>query len=534
MIKNRWFPIIVLLALLLAGCQPAAKSAEWYKDAVFYEIFVRSFNDSNGDGIGDFNGITAKLDYLNDGDPKTSDDLGVTGIWLMPIMPSPSYHGYDVTDYKAVNPQYGTMDDFKRLVKESHKRGIKVIIDLVINHTSSEHPWFLDSVKGVPEYKDYYVWEKTKLSSGGPLGSNPWHEAANGEYYYGVFWGGMPDLNYKNPAVTREINAITDFWLKETGIDGFRVDAARYLFEDGLVLEDSDNTIRWFQGWRTEVKKANPAAFTVGEVWADLPVQAKYAEPKGLDSLFMFDLAEDIKAAAYAGQASGVHNGYLQALQVFPDGTFSTFLSNHDQQRVASMLEEKEYKLKEASFVYLTGPGIPFIYYGEEIGLTGNKPDENLRRPMPWSADANGGFSAVTPWEPLGQNWEQVNAAAQANREDSLLNWYRRLVHLRQANPALREGSYLPIESNCPTVYATLRVLGNDALLTLANLNKFSADNCTLSLDASPLKGSYNVEALWGTPQFSGITFADGGSFAGVLAAPTLQSAETLVVKLIK
>ncbi|HMN15141.1 MAG TPA: alpha-amylase family glycosyl hydrolase [Bellilinea sp.] len=525
--------LLILVFVLLAGCQPAP-TTDWYKDAVFYEIFVRSFYDSNGDGIGDFNGIREKLDYLNDGDPKTTTDLGITGIWLMPIMPSPSYHGYDVTDYKAVNPQYGTLDDFKRLVEECHKRGIKVIIDLVINHTSSQHPWFTAALNGDPAYKDYYVWEQTKPSSGGPLGSNPWHEAANGEYYYGVFWGGMPDLNYKNPAVTREINNITAFWLKETGIDGFRVDAARYLFEDGLVLEDSDNTIRWFQDWRATVKKLAPKSFTVGEVWADLPVQARYADPKGLDSLFMFDLAEDFKSAAYAGQSSGVHAGYQQALQVFPDGAFSTFLSNHDQQRVASMLEEKSYKLKEAAFLYLTGPGIPFIYYGEELGLTANKPDENLRTPMPWSSEANGGFSTGTPWEPLRPAWEQVNAATLSADEASLLNWYRRLIRLRNDNPALRTGAYLPVKSNCPTVYATLRVLGKDALLTLANLNKFNADGCTLSIDASPLRGEYKVEALWGTAQFPAVTFDDTGAFKDLLAAPSLASAETLVVKLIK
>jgi len=290
--------ILALLLLLLAACQPAPTATQtpaptesptpappaatatpevaqpedvsgWWNDVVFYEIFVRSFKDSNGDGIGDFQGIIQQLDYLNDGDPQTTDDLGIGALWLMPINPSPSYHGYDVTDYKAVNPDYGTLDDFKQLLEACHARGIRVIIDFVINHTSTQHPWFKAALAGDPQYKDYYVWSTKDPGSLGPWGQKPWYRAANGEYYYAVFWDQMPDLNYHNPAVTEAILDASRFWL-ELGVDGFRVDAARYLYEEGVATQDTKGTIQWFQDWRAFYKPLNPEAYTVGEVWTDL------------------------------------------------------------------------------------------------------------------------------------------------------------------------------------------------------------------------------------------------------------------------
>lgn len=205
MLKRIFFTL--LLFSLLASCASPfpgfgsasqAGSLPWWRTAVFYEIFVRSFYDTDNDGIGDFNGIIQKLDYL--------ESLGVTAIWLMPIHPSPSYHGYDVLDYYAVNPEYGTMDDFKTLLEEAHKRDIRIIIDLVLNHTSSQHPWFLEANSDPNSpYRDYYVWEDESKGSG-------WHKGKHG-YYYGLFWGGMPDLNYNNPAVTGDMLNVTEYWL---------------------------------------------------------------------------------------------------------------------------------------------------------------------------------------------------------------------------------------------------------------------------------------------------------------------------------
>ena len=516
---------------------PTAQSAQaedvsgWWNDVVFYEIFVRSFKDSDGDGIGDFQGIIQQLDYLNDGNPETKTDLGIGALWLMPINPSPSYHGYDVTDYKAVNPDYGTLDDFKQLLEACHARGIRVIMDFVVNHTSTQHPWFKAAAAGDAKYKDYYVWSDKDPGSLGPWGQRPWYRAANGKFYYAVFWDQMPDLNYHNPDVTAEIQDASAFWLG-LGVDGFRVDAARYLYEEGAALQDTKGTIQWFQDWRAFYKPLNPEAYTVGEVWTDLQITAKYGDPKGLDSLFMFDLAEDIKGAAYSGDASLALKSYLDVLGYFPDGQFSTFLSNHDQQRVMSYFGGKESKARVAAFIYLTGPGTPFVYYGEEIGMTGSKPDENLRTPMQWSTAPNAGFTNGTPWEAVNQGWEETNAQAEAENPDSLLNWYKGLIQLRSAHPALRGGVYLPLTSSCKRVYAVLRQKDDDILLTLASTGIPSSENCTIALESSPLSGSYQVETLWGEPLFDKISFGPDGSLKDFLVAPVLNGGQTLILRL--
>lgn len=556
--------ILAALLLLLAACQaaPAATQAPalaenptavvpvetesavpsaeavqpedvsgWWNDVVFYEIFVRSFKDSNGDGIGDFQGIIQQLDYLNDGNPETSTDLGIGALWLMPINPSPSYHGYDVTDYKAVNPDYGTLDDFKQLLEACHARGIRVIMDFVVNHTSTQHPWFKAAVAGDAKYKDYYVWSDTDPSSLGPWGQRPWYRAANGKYYYAIFWDQMPDLNYHNPAVTDEIHAASAFWL-ELGVDGFRVDAARYLFEEGVALQDTKGTIQWFQDWRGFYKPLNPEAYTVGEVWTDLQITAKYSQPKGLDSLFMFDLAEDIKGAAYSGDASLALKSYLDVLEYFPDLQFSSFLANHDQQRLMSYFGGKESKARVAAFIYLTGPGTPFVYYGEEIGMTGNKPDENLRTPMQWSANPNAGFTSGMPWEPVNKGWEATNVENQAASSESLLTWYKGLIQLRNAHPALRGGVYLPFTSSCKRVYAVLRQEGDDILLTLVSTGIPSSENCTIALESGPLSGTYQAETLWGEALFDEISFGADGSLKDFFLAPVLTGGQTLIVRL--
>jgi alpha-amylase len=227
----------------VTGLPAGTDGKPWWNDAVFYEVFVRSFYDSNGDGIGDFNGLTAKLDYLNDGNPATTTDLGVTALWLMPIHPSPSYHGYDVTDYYDVNPQYGTLADFKRLLAEAHKRGIRVILDLVLNHTSLQHLWFVAAQDPQSPYRDWYLWSPTDPGWPGPWGEKVWY--ANGRsYYYAIFDKNMPDLNYTNPAVTAKLDDVARFWLAEVGVDGFRLDAAKHLIEAGQVQENTASTRR--------------------------------------------------------------------------------------------------------------------------------------------------------------------------------------------------------------------------------------------------------------------------------------------------
>ena len=513
----------------------ATEGPSWWQDVVFYEIFVRSFMDSDGDGIGDFQGIISRLDYLNDGDPQTTSDLGVGGIWLMPIFPSPSYHGYDVTDYQNVNPDYGSLQDFKDLLDACHQRGIRVIIDFVINHTSSQHPWFQQAVAGNAGYHDWYVWSPSRPGTPGPWGETAWYLAENGEYYYAPFWSEMPDLNYHNPMVTRAIQNATRFWL-DLGVDGFRVDAARYLFEENPALQDARSTIAWFQDWRQYYKSLNPQAFTVGEVWADLQIAAKYNQPsKGMDSLFMFDLAADTLGGVYSPDPSRVIKAYQDALVYFPDGDFSTFLTNHDQQRVASFFSGKLNKEKTAAFIYLTGPGTPFIYYGEEIGMKGKKPDENLRTPMQWSAESQAGFTSGTPWRAVNSDWEETNVVTLAQDPDSLLNWYRSLTALRNQQPALRSGAYLPLISSCRSVYATLRILpGHAPLLAVMNLAAIKAEGCTLSLEGSSLEaGSYSTNDLWGSSGLTAIELGSGGSLNALKLDPTLEGGEGFVLELI-
>ena len=218
----------------------------WWADRVFYEVFVRSFQDSDGNGIGDLKGLISKLDYLNDGDPATTDDLGVTGIWLMPVAESPSYHGYDVTDYDTVERDYGTNEDMKALVAAAHERGIAVITDLVLNHTSVEHPWFVDSLTPGSAKAGWYRWSDTDPGISRSDGTPVWHEK-DGRWYYGYFWEGMPDLDLTNPDVTKELERVADTWLTDIGVDGFRLDAIRYYLEADPLLED---VRRRRPGWR--------------------------------------------------------------------------------------------------------------------------------------------------------------------------------------------------------------------------------------------------------------------------------------------
>ncbi|HSN95156.1 MAG TPA: alpha-amylase family glycosyl hydrolase [Anaerolineaceae bacterium] len=504
----------------------------WWNNSTFYEIFVRSFKDSNGDGIGDFKGITSQLDYLNDGDPNNHADLGITGIWLMPIMPSPSYHGYDVIDYMNVNPQYGTMADFKELVQECHKRGIRVIIDFVVNHTSSQNPWFNEAVAGNKGFENWYIWSDSRPQESGPWGQGVWHEARNGRYYYGLFTADMPDLNYRNPIVTQMMDMVTKYWLEEVEVDGFRVDAARYLFEDGVSKQDTKETIVWFQNWRNFLKPLNPEAFTVGEVWADTFTQKKYVSPRGLDSLFAFDLAEDIKGAIYSPDPSRIIKGYQDAISTMPDYSFSTFLSNHDQERVSDLYGGDDGKSKQAAFVYLTGPGIPFVYYGEEIGMLGAKPDPNIRTPMQWTGDKLTGFTTGSPWKEINADAPERNVALQSTDPDSLLSWYRELIAIRNEHPVLATSPYLSFTSNCTTIYATLRSDDTETLLTLLNIGGKEQNNCEISIEKSPLAGEYTATNLWGKSTIQTISFGTDGSLKEYLVAPQLAGGESIILKL--
>lgn len=444
---------------------------------VFYEIFVRSFYDSDGDGIGDLNGVTAKLDYL--------EELGIGGIWLMPINSSPSYHGYDTTDYYEVNPEYGTMDDLTALLDEAHKRDIKVIMDLVVNHSSSEHPWFKDAANN-PEspYRSWYHFvtndEQTTGSVSAAGSGNPWHSYGNSKYL-GIFWGGMPDFNFDEPKVREELIAIGQFWL-EKGLDGFRLDAAKHIYGDFNSTvhkpEVQAANQEWWQEFRSGMDEVNPDAFLIGEVWDSMAVIGPYFD-QALDSAFNFDLADRLLGAVSGetdpdlGYSLGrTHEFYAQS----SDGVFvdAPFLSNHDQNRIMTVLGNNVNHAKMAASLLLTLPGTPFLYYGEEIGMQGAKPDEHIREPMLWYADTAGGTGQTT-WEQGRYNPDpaKVSVEAQDQDEASLLNHYRRLIKWRNSEPTLQNGAIAEykLEEANSKLSLYVRATKDDRVLVVHNLS---------------------------------------------------------------
>jgi len=440
--------LIILVASLLASPLPGhANDVSWWRDAVFYEIFVRSFADSTtgplaGDGIGDFQGLIDRLDYLNDGDPATTTDLGINAVWLLPIYASPSYHGYDVTDYFTVNPDYGDLVLFKKLVAEAHRRGIRVILDLVLNHASAEHPLFKQAIRedATPAQSDLFIFSPVDKQTAGPWGDRCWHYR-DGIFFYGIFDSSMPDWNLRNPTVTEHHRKVAAFWLKDVGVDGFRLDAVRYFFEQGDSLQDLAETKQWLRQFANYCRELKPDAYLIGEAWTDTEGAASYVNSAGLDSTFEFDLAKAfIESASFASPAI-VSRRLERTRSAYPDAVFGTFLANHDQERTLTQMGGDRSKARLAALLQFTAPGIPFIYYGEEIGMQGKKPDPDLRTPMQWNTGENAGFTDGTPWHPLNNDYPQVNINTEFGASDSLLSLYRQLIRLRAKSPALRAGT---------------------------------------------------------------------------------------------
>jgi alpha-amylase len=549
--KIKTLSLIFIVVMFIPGCvaparlQTSTPTTEgaltpfppgypWWRDSVGYEIFVRSFYDSNGDGIGDFNGITQKLDYLNDGDPSTATDLGISTMWLMPIFPSPSYHGYDVTDYYSVNPQYGTMDDFKRLILEAHKRGIKVVMDMVLNHTSDQHPWFKDAKSSTTsQYRDWYIWSETDPGYKGPWGEEVWHASRSG-YYYGIFESGMPDLNYTNPEVTNQMEEVTRFWLEDVGVDGFRLDAAKHLIEKKRVQENTTATHDWFQQYRGFYKKINPNAITIGELFGNnLAVVDSYTNGDQFDLAFNFELASAFVQSAKSGSALPALGALNSTNKILESSQYSPFLTNHDQNRVISELEGNRNKAKVAASLLLTSPGMPFIYYGEEIGMEGMKPDENIRRPMQWNAEQNGGFSTSTPWRQPDSKFKFVNVDAENIDPTSLLSHYRNLIQLRNTHPALQSGDFNIIKSKNASIFSSLRSSGDDSILTLINMSGAPVSEYGLSLgESSMTEGVFQITPLLGSSTINELKTNSDGGFDEFKPVDELQPYETIILQL--
>jgi glycosidase len=518
-------------ALPTATSTPSAGNLDWWKEAVFYEIFVRSFFDSNGDGIGDFNGLTKKLDYLNDGDPATTGDLGVTALWLMPIHPSPSTHGYDVTDYYAVNPQYGSLEDFRRLVAEAHRRGMRVIIDMVLNHTSSQHPWFIQSQDPASPYRNWYVWADRDPGFKGPWNQQVWYPL-DGGYYYAYFWEGMPDLNYTNPAVTSEMQKVARFWLADVGIDGFRLDAIGSLIENGAETVETAATHDWLRGYYAFVKSLRSDAMTVGEVWREDPVVIPYLQENAVDLAFEFDLSAAMLASINEGNSAKLLDALRSGTLQFPVGRYGTFLTNHDMARVMTQLGGDDQKAKAAASLYFALPGVPFIYYGEEIGLSGEAPDEMGRRPMQWSGGQYAGFSTAAPWKASDSD-PVHNVAAQSADPNSLFTHYRAWIAQRLSHPALRTGELSLLSASDPGVFACLRTSADEAILVLVNLTGAPLRGLRLSLNSSPLEaGDYKAASLWDGAELATVTVAAGGKIADYTPLAEIPPYTTLLIGL--
>jgi len=516
-------------------CPPPKTGAgerPWWSDEIFYEVFVRSFQDSDGDGIGDLAGLTSRLDYLNDGDPATTDDLGVTALWLMPVAESPSYHGYDVTDYRTVEADYGTNEDFIALMAAAHERGISVIVDLVLNHTSRDHPWFQDALTAGSAHDDWYVWSETRPPIARSDGSRVWHEVA-GRFYYGYFWDGMPDLNVANPEVAAEIDDVARFWLDDMGVDGFRLDAARHLIEDGKTLENTEATFAWLEAFRDQLHADHPEALILGEVYDASIMSARYVQEGALDLTFDFGLASAAITSLNSRDGGSLVAALAEAAERYPADTLATFLTNHDQNRVASQLGGDPEAIRLAATLLMTGPGVPFVYYGEEIGMSGTKPDERIRTPMRWDAtELAAGFSTAAPWQALSQDPDGTDVAAQSADAASLLSTYRALARLRSEHPALLTGALVPVTAADRHVVAFLRSGPDETVLVVANVGVEAVATPKLDLDAGPLCGTLEAVAILGPSALAAPEITPDGGFEGYIPIPELGPREAIVVEL--
>lgn len=552
---RRWRLLVPLaVAIVLAGpaggAAPAAADdppVGWWRDATFYEIFVRSFADASSgplarDGIGDLQGLIDHLDYLNDGRGTAGSSLGVTALWLMPIQPSPSYHGYDVTDYFAVNPPYGDVALMRKLLAAAHRRGLRVIVDLVLNHASAQHPRFQQALSPDPTpaaaARRWFRFADEPQDLSGPWGARAWHPAANGGFYYGVFSAEMPDWNLREPAVTEHHRRVAAFWLQDVGVDGFRLDAVRYLIETGGQLQDTEETRRWLRDFTAYCHSLKPGAFVIGEDTGDLPEVARCIRGGSLDSAFEFDLAKATVESVRLHTPALLVQTLGRLREVYGDDCpWATFLSNHDQERTLTQLDGDPVAARLAAKLLFTLPGVPFVYYGEELGLGGSKPDPALRTPMPWTAEApNAGFTApgVKPWHALMGDIAHVNVATEAADPASLLAWYRRLVRLRADSPALRHGVTADLVTDDRQSYAALRETEDEAVLILANLAARPKAGPTLTLGHSRIRPSWSMREEIAGANLAPPRLTDDGGFVRWVPLAELAPESVYVIRWVR
>lgn len=478
----------------------------WWRDGVIYQIYPRSFADSNGDGLGDLPGITARLDYLA--------DLGIDAIWLSPIYPSPDVDfGYDVADYLAIDPRFGSLEDFDHFVAEAHRRGIRVILDLVLNHTSDQHPWFRESRKSRDNpYADWYLWRDPRPGGGPPnnwasvFGGKGWeYEPQRGQYYFHMFYKEQPDLNWRHPAVRQAMLDVFRFWL-DRGVDGFRLDVFNVYFKHpdfpdnpprlGLRAFDRQHHIYDIDQPEMipllreirQILDAYPERYAVGETFLSTPQKAaRYCAPGLLHATFDFTFLH----------SPWRPERFLRAIQdweqALGDESWPTYvLNNHDNPRAATRYGrgEDDSRLKVAATLLLTLRGAPFMYYGEEIGMRDirvsraeikdpigkrywpfYKGRDGCRSPMQWDASPHAGFTTGQPWLPVHPNYRHRNVEAQLQDEQSLLNFYRRLLRIRKEKLALRRGLFQPLTFEPRRLLAYLRQDEHQTILVALNFS---------------------------------------------------------------
>jgi len=365
-----------------------------------------------------------------------------------------------------------------------------------------------------PEYRDWYIWEEENPGYRGPDGQQVWHKTPSG-YYYAVFNGMIPDLNLRNSDVTEELYEISRFWIEELQSDGFRLDAIKYLIEDGRVQENTNETHAWLKNYHSFYKGVNPEALTVGEAWTSTSEVLDYTGDE-VDIAFAFELAKAFMAAASGPLNLPVIEEMSTMVEKFPPNQYATFLTNHDQNRVMSQLRGDSTKAKLAATMLLTSPGVPFIYYGEEIGMSGSKPDEDIRRPMQWNGENVGaGFTTGTPWRMPALDYKEVNVALQTDDPDSLLYHYRTLIGLRNEYESLRNGEWSLVDTGGARIYAYLRYTDSEYILVLVNIhpNDMAAGDYALTLETGPFTGPVEAHSLWGLENPSAPEINTDGGF---------------------
>lgn len=463
---------------------------------VFYEIFTGSFSDSNNDGIGDLRGIINRLDYLNDGDPNSGKSLGVQGIWLTPIFASPTYHKYDASDYYKIDSSFGTMDDLKELIDECHNRNIKIILDLVLNHTGNYNPWFNKFIAAHKnndvdnQYYDYYCYFNTGEEQ--PAGRAFSKTSGIELYYEANFSSNMPELNYDNQNVRNDMLDIAKYYL-DMGIDGFRFDAAKYIY-----YGDDAKSAQFWQWYISELKKYKPDIYTVGEVWSADALTYPYFEA-GLDC-FSFSTAQasgKISSTAKNGNVNTYTKfieGYLNQINELNNTSIMRpFIANHDTDRAAGFIPVSTNQMHMAANLYLLCSGSPFIYYGEEIGMKGSRgsaqTDADRRLAMLWGD----GDTIKNPKEATYNSNSQTNGtvSSQIGDELSLYNHYKKLIMIRNAYPEIARGSYTALKSEESSLGGFEITYNNEKTYILHNTS-----NDSISIDLSSIIPDDNINIV--------------------------------------